>query len=472
MTYYNEQLNNRKTLELFIAKCYIFFLPLRMINPLNKVFGIFRTQAEYLDFVFLLLGCFLYIMSRKTIHINKSTTGDRVIYSFVEAVFVCGIISLVMTSYIFFSYGNYKGNSCYVASTKMILNYVQYIFMLAYGKYVISIITPKQIFKILHASIVCLLIIGLIQLAVRFGAFPTTFYDILARILHLCNRYGEISLTTEEPSHAALLFGAIILPYYYTKFLMDERIPRGHILELLLWFVLILLCESSTAYAIFGIETGVMLIWLVTKRNTSISLKIFTFIVSFFMVIVFINPNIIDSFFDIDFTYLFYNKAFDIGNQSTASRYLGIYANILIFLRFPILGCGNGLQGYFYSDYSYLINGKLLDDSTIKLFSGSLDSIANGTTFLSGILSGWGTIGIILFLRFFIKSVKSIKKQKASCLNYYYFYYIALLGILIGGLKSEFVGMPYIWFALSIPCVNFSLYDNKLYKEDGSEQNN
>lgn len=445
-----------KKKESFIAKCYIFFLPLRMLLPLSPVFGIFGAQAEYFDFIFLILGCIEYIVVYRTISIRKSGIGDRVMRSFLEAVIVCTLLSIIMTLYIFFTYGNYKGNSCFIASGKMILNFVQYAIMIAYSRHILSTIPLQKVLRIIHASIRFLLIIGIIQGAVKFGLIPGSFYTILANILNLTPRLGEISLTVAEPSHAAMIIGIIILPFYFSKLLHGEKFSVLEIIELILWYALTILCESSTAYAILGVETAVILIWLTWKKNTGTGLKVLVIFLSVLFAVVMLAPEIIDSITGINFSYLLFNKMLDLGNQSTASRYLAIYANLLIFIRFPLFGCANGLQGYFYENYRYILNGKIVDESTLELFTGSLGSIANGTAFFAGILSGWGLVGLLLFVRFFIKSIKSIINQMKGSL-YFYFYCIAFIGILFSGIKSEYVGIPFIWFVLSIPTLNYEI---------------
>ena len=440
-----------------IAKCYIFFLPFRMITILTGVFSIFGALAYYFDFVFLLLGALSYLINyRGIIPYREKTMAGNVLWSFVEALIIFMFFSAIMSMYVSIYYNTYGVREIYSASFKMIINFIFYLAMIAYGRHIFSVLAINSVYSVLHKSILFLIIIGYVQFFNKIGVNLNGLYSILQRTINLSKLSSDICLTTMEPSHAAMVIGTIVLPYYLSFLLSNCQISLGQVIEFALWIPLILISGSSTMYIICGIEIVFAVVWLIFKQNVSFCIKILSILIGGILIIVLNNPGIIDKLFNMNFSYLLLEKLTDLGNQSTASRSLALIVNFYIFLRFPIIGCGNGLQGCFYSDYSYLMSGMVLDESVVQLLSGTLDGIANGCTFFSGILSGWGIIGVLLFLRFLLKSVYCVRNKKDKMGLLYYFYILAFIGVLISGIKSEFVGLPYIWFIFAIPTVDFT----------------
>ena len=442
-----------------IAKLFIFLLPFRMLTALGVINNIFGAMADYLSFLIHFIGIILILLNgvaNGKIRIKK----DNVFSFFCSMVLVFMLTSFIMAGVIYIRFGNYNGNSPFVAVLKLSLDFVQYILIIFYCKNVFLLLSYSEINKCIHGSIVCLLIIGYLQLFIYLGMQTLLpFYKKLANILNLSTVMPTqaISLTLSEPSHAAILLGVYVIPFYMSQLLYTTERRVRLLIELLLWIPIIFFTQSTSTYLIVFSGVGVAMLIALFRRKTSALLRIFCLICLIGVLTIIINPEIIDTALGINFSYLLTDKVFNLSDQSTASRMVPLVVDWNVFLEYPLFGCGNGLQGYFYQYFSpSWVNHVHLDASVRTLLGGNGSGIANGVLFFPAVLSGYGVIGTVLMVVFFIKCLKKIIKNREQYRSFYYFYIIAFVPLLISGFKSEFVGIYYIWFVLSLPMVEIN----------------
>ena len=234
-------------MERTIAKLFIIFLPLRMISLLTPVTSVFGMQAESFSSIFLMFGIILLMVSnRGKVTINRDTNGE---FFFWEMIFVFAIISLVMSIYISLRYGNYNGNSPYVAVLKLILDFVQYGLVILYCKRIFSCLGEEKTADCLMVATRIPLIIGYMQLLNMMGIpVLTSIYSFIASIMSLRTFTGQISLTFYEPSWAAIFISVIVIPIHMSR-IMLYRSSKSKI-ELILWLPVILMTNSTTAYVL------------------------------------------------------------------------------------------------------------------------------------------------------------------------------------------------------------------------------
>lgn len=435
-------------MERTIAKLFIILLPLRMLSILTPITSVFGMQAESFSVIFLVCGL-LYILISNRGRIFTRRDANNSLF-FWKMIIVFAIISIIMSVYVSFRYGNYNGNSPYIAVLKLILDFIQYGLVMIYCKRIIVCLGKEKTADYLLVATRIPLIIGYMQIAEMLAApVLSSVYKSLAAVLSLRTFPTQISLTFYEPSWAAMFISIIVIPIHMSRIMLLRS--NKSIIELLLWLPLILMTKSTTAYILVFVSFGTAIIrMLFVNYNGRKNIKVFALATVIIGVIILLNIDAIDRIFGFNFSYLVLSKLTDLSNQSTASRMIPLIGNLMIFIKFPLIGCGNGLQGYFYPELiSYNLYSNLsLDKNIHNMLAGTESSIPNGQLFIPGILSGYGIVGILLFAYFIRISLRMIKHSTGLFKE---MYMIALLPLLISGFKSEFVGILYIWFVLGLP---------------------
>ena len=432
-------------MERAIAKLFIIVLPLRMLSFLLPITSIFGMQAESLSSIILVLGllCTLY----KEMDTPRSYSDSFLYYW--KMIFVFAVISAIMSIYVVLNYGDYNGNSPFIATAKMILDFVQYGLVVVYCKRIYLVLNEDEIVRAIITSARIALIVGYLQIAhILQIPFLKIVYQVLAEPFSWRIYPDQIALTFLEPSWAAIYIAGIVIPIHMAQVIIKQSLIS--IVELILWIPVTLMTKSTTTYLLVFVALGVAVIRMLYINEYKSTVKIFAISVVSLGSIAISNIETIGEILGFDMRYALLFKTTDLSNQSTASRMIPLIGNWEIFKKFPLCGCGNGLQGYFYgelipSEYYRHLN---LDKAVYALLKGYDSSIPNGQLFFPALLSGYGLIGVILFIKFIIISINNIKGNSGILKE---MYIIALLPLMIAGFKSEFVGIIYIWFVLAIP---------------------
>ncbi len=230
------------------------------------------------------------------------------------------------------------------------------------------------------------------------GVFASS--SLLARIRH---NYGYFRFygISPEPSGNAILMVCFMAPIYGVLFwqIWKEKIKsKIEIVYICLTFLIYLffmyLTKSSSVYSAFAVF---VLFYLaiafyfseLTGRKKAIILVAVGLALLVSILIMSQIKVIADGF----------RKLFDFTNQSTLYRYSTVYNDLLIFARYPLFGCGDGNQGYFYFD-------NLAD--TVFARSGETQEalmgqsgLLNGGPTCPAYLSGYGLFGIVVGYFFF-----------------------------------------------------------------------
>ena len=456
-----------------IAYVFIFLLPFRMLWPINSITNVLGAVASFSSFVFHFFGIVLMIIDgdfkMPKPKIEKTTIGIFVLM-ILYFVFNSVIASLLMN----ITYGSYNGVSNIASTFKIVLNFIQYLMIIIYSIYAVGKLGFEKVFKVISWSLVVVLFIGYFQLILstplRYQLTP--LYSFFAKLLNLATfdftKVG-ISLTFYEPSHAAVFIGCIVLPFYISQLVYFKKNQIFNLIMFVLWLPIIVFTRSTTTYLIVAIEVlaSTILVWF--TRGIKLYIRIIFSSAIILGIIIFVFPEIVDKLTGFNFSYLLKDKLIDGGNQSTNSRYYTLFLNFEIFKHYPIFGCGNGLQGYFYSIYKNIIPSiEYIDDSSLLAYNHLGTQIANGSLFFPSVFSGYGIIGAILLFSFFTFSIYSIYKKKEKGQQVFIFYILALVSLIISGIKSDFVGIYFIWFVLSFPFCEFNIkqQQNNLIKNE------
>lgn len=440
-------------IEKLNAKLFIFFLPFRMPAALKIIRQFIGMPAEFFSLVFHLIGLLFMALRGYKDKASFNASHNRLLNFFVGMISYFAVVSLFMATYVFMEYGNYNGNSPYTATIKMIVDFIQYLFILVYCRRVFVILGVESVLNCLTLSSRVVMVVGYLQISKIYG-LPvfSVVSDGVSDFLALNKFNNQIALTLYEPSWAAIYIGVIVLPMLLARLYKKDYSVLVTVLEIALWVPIIVMTKSTTAFLLMFATFAVAIIGLLFNRNVKVFVKIFA-VFLFACGVLIINTDIVDKIVGFDFSYLLREKLFDNSNQSTAMRKLPLIGDWEIFKRFPILGCGNGLQGYFYpmlipTEYLKSVS---LDDAGRALVYGTASTIPNGQLFFPGILSGYGIIGAFIFILFLLKSFSFLKENHDRFGQFEYMYKLSLLSVLLAGIKSEFVGFYIVWFVLAIP---------------------
>lgn len=439
--------------EIFIAKIYLFLLPIRMLNILSVFTTYFKDTAKYLDFILSILGLVLILIRTViTKRFSNGTVKEKLFNFFVFMITVFNISSLFMAIIIDNKYGLYAGESSYGAVIKMDLIFIQYITMIFYNKEIFKLLGVKKIKEILSKVMVLLLILGYIQLLIMVGG---KFIEILYIKLDIFDIFVDnvsslkMPLTESEGALAGNLLAIFVLPFLAANIIMEEN-NKKYVTQMLAWIPIIIISGSLAEYllcAIFFITFGFYL--LESKKSKKMFYTILIIPIIITAISTFFFSRLPESI-QMNIEYTIMEKLTDSSNGSTVSRTtIPFKYNFGAFKEYPILGVGNGNQGFFYHeyvDYNYsLVSG------VKSSYENAANTIYNGSLLFPSIVSGYGILGIFLLIIYIFKSEKEVNKNREELDIFYYFYKIARIPFFFAGFQTLFVGTYYIWFVLSIP---------------------
>lgn len=444
-------------LQLAVAKAYIFLLPVRMISPFIVTQKYFGACAAYFDLILHLLGLVLIVISRRGIlKIGADKTSK--LFQYVVIMFIWfGISSLIMSIVMQNTFGSIANQTAYRAAFFMIVYFSQYLFIILYNKEIFKMMTVNEISSIIGKTVISLLVLGYLQIAVmNFGGVFSKAYDTvdIFDVFRNSNKLPKLVLTGSEGASAGTLIGIFVLPYLLSKLLSGIKVLK-HIIHIVLWLPVIYYTNSSTAYIVAAVDLVVFFMMFLLKKDKHPRLIISVSIVSIFTLFVVLFPSTVASVLPDEvgerIDYLLLEKATDTKNGSTVSRTIPLLVNWGAFTEYPILGVGNGNQGYFYEKYFPEWARHVAGSDVLVFLERTQNEIANGAVFFPSLLSGYGIVGMIFLICYLVMCFKIIKEKRKSLGIFYYMFFMSWAAVLFAGVQGSFEGTYYIWFILSIP---------------------
>lgn len=438
--------------EIRLAKIYLFCLPFRMFALFSFLQLAVGPLANFFDSIINIIGLFVWVQNEGSLrfHPRNSPLFRIIAYS----ILYLNISSMLMSVVMYVTYGNCNGESPFVAIIPMILFYFQYLLMFLYNIRVFAILDYATIRKVLDAVCKTLLVIGYIQVLIMHGV-GGSIYDVFAEIIGGFNkteRLPKLCLTLSEGAAAGCLMGTLIFPYLLAKINNGEK---KCIRELILWMPLLFYTHSTTAMILFAVDIVIFLV-KGKKRNVGgmIGMMATVIIIVGSLALVGKYNETGDSRSSVG--YLLFEKAFDKTNGSTISRTATFGYNWGAFTEMPIMGVGNGLQGYFYNKYFPMEYLTMEGTDIGHFYDVAQTGIANGECFLPGYLSGYGIIGVIVFLVIMLNMRNTIRIRKDHLGIFGYMFPIGAVGFFVMGLQGEAYCLYYAWFVISIPFMYFN----------------
>ena len=442
-------------LENYIAKIYLFLLPIRMISPFLGVAELFHGAALYFDFILNVLGLVVYLVEHRYKIIMSDESSNRTFKNFVITVCILNLMSLIMAIITQITKGNYAGETAFSGILGMEIYFFQYIFIIAYNKRIFHILSDSEIKKILSYSCFALMILGYYQILVL--TFGGVFKNILdtVDVFHILwpdNSMWKLSLTGKEGADAGSIFGIFVFPFLLGNLLNKEERSLAFI-QIILWIPLLVMMKSSSAYLMAMADIFGFIFCISSGKARK---KIIVFVGGIFFIILFgIFGGKLINLLPTDVKYLMFGKALDLDNGSTVARLVPLATNWRAFLEEPLIGVGNGLQGYYYIEFFPDWARNVAGSDVMTFYNTAKNQIVNGGLFFPSLLSGYGIVGAVLVFNI-IKGIKGrlVYMKKANTFAYNFFR-IAVWAIIVCGFQSEFAGNYMIWFVIGLPFMEY-----------------
>lgn len=444
--------------EIKIAKLYLFFLPFRMVTPFLFLKDIIGPLAISFDLIFHVWGLFLWFTNNKGISIGASNLS---LFNTVKnSILYLNLSSLIMAFVMYSIYGDHNGESPFSAILPMILFYFQYLFIFLYNIRVFSIVRYRDMISIFDKLCIVLLSIAFVQVAVMNG-IGGAIYDVFASIVGGFNKSADLPklcLTMSEGAGAGCVMGVFIFPYLLSRVLNGSR-SAGR--QLLLWLIPLYYTHSSTAMILFAV--GVLFtVYRILFINNSIEGRKFIWnffgyaILAVIALSVLSASGIIKSDVFDSINYLLFQKATDGSNGSAVSRTVTLAYNWGCFTEMPIMGVGNGLQGYFFNKY-FPISAFYVEGSDVGAFYEIAQTgIANGDSFLPGYFSGYGIIGLVVLFNLVSRLRSQYRSRRYNLGIFGDMFLIGSICFIPMAIQGEAYSLYFAWFVLSIPFMFFS----------------
>lgn len=233
--------------------------------------------------------------------------------------------------------------------------------------------------------------IGLVQIIYLytglaiFGGVIDVFYALgLTPSREMLVLTSRVTSVGSEPASLGQIIPGFLLPVYLYKFSI-RKLKMHEYIQLSILALISYLSFSSSV--IFGWVFVLLIMAFVSKRvslgRKVIIVLIFLGILGLLLSVVSsLNPELI-------------LKVGNLENQSTSHRYSTLVNDFYVFLKYPILGIGNGSQGFLYNDNIYgTIFHNLNASETTNLLQGE-SGVINGGAFLPAFISGYGLVGVL-----------------------------------------------------------------------------
>lgn len=414
-------------LEKLIAYLYIFLLPVDLIQLTKKYLYSMGTSASFYLHIIGMLLLFLSICKNGNIKGGKIIKANKKVFNLlVMTVILLTLSSLIMALGLHEKLGILINRDTYIASIPCIVYNLQIIMIIAYNIYIFKNISPGRIIKIVYYSIVFIIVVGLLQVVISI-----TKNDLIVKLFSFTDMLGQfgknytlasgrVNLLTMEASGAGVFINIFVIPFIITAFTY-KLIDRKKLVILLIGLIPIAVFSSSSTMIIGILVNFVFItIWYIRESPKKV-----LGVLSFDTLIITIGGFMYKDKLN-ELLYLGVYKLTDADNLSTLHRFSSIFTDMMAFMKYPILGVGNGIQGFFYIKFLPTWAFKSLESSAYYYYRTRWPGSG---AFIPTYLSGYGILGVFALVFLLISMYKSIKKVKGT--QYEWFYTWSLLSIIV-----------------------------------------
>lgn len=386
-----------------IYKLYFFCIPFGHIFnfPFND--AIHAYVPEY-AVIFMLLGLAV-LVSTSGIKFSKRLSKLWKLYG------ICVLLSVVLSVALALNSDDLIESPFHAILGDIVL-YLIFVLSVCYNSYSLThTVRFKDLIPILNLQLIILLIVGYLQfLAMRGMSLAENMYLTLCRVFALRDftwisdlERGVTFFGTEVASASLLCY--LIIPFNLVRIASTKGRTRfWYILSLALFSVLFLTSGSSSALISFLIVVGCFAL-----LRLHFPVKVLmggAFVAGMTIAILYSVSFGFGSRRDMDddrssFNYILAGKLFDTNNRSTLTRASTVINDMRIFYNQPLIGCGNGNQGFYYNEN---VPAWMDESDEVGIIRKTIPN--GGGNFFPSYLSGFGILGIIFLILFLTRYFK------------------------------------------------------------------
>lgn len=407
--------------NVLIYKLYFLCIPFGHIFnfPFND--AIHAYVPEY-AVIFMLLGLAV-LASTSGIKFSKRLSKLWKLYG------ICVLLSVVLSAVLALNSDDLI-ESPFRAILGDVVLYLIFVLSVCYNSYSLThTVRFKDLIPIFNLQLVILLIVGYLQfLAMRGVSMAESIYLMLCRVFALkdftwiSDLERGITFFGSEVASASLLC-YLIIPFNLIRIASTKGQTRfWYILSLFLFSVLFLTSGSSSALISFLIVVGAFA--LIRLHFPVKALMAGAFVAGMSIAILYSVSFGFGTRRDVDddrssFNYILTGKLFDTSNRSTLTRASTVINDMRIFYNQPLIGCGNGNQGFYYNEN---VPAWMDESDEVGMIRKMIPN--GGGNFFPSYLSGFGILGVIFLIIFLTRYMKwienSILGRNESLLNLFY----------------------------------------------------
>lgn len=317
--------------------------------------------------------------------------------------------------------------------------------------YLFNTIGPKGLDAVLEAFTVVVIVVGCIQ-ALSVLGLP---------LYGLINRAGlfqeiikdRISTIGMEPSTNGGIICMLALPFVVSKIGLGASF-RFRVYAALLVALIFFVSSSQCYIAFFALLVGCLFLYARPKvRRSSVVLAclVGVFICCAILVLMVSGGDLLKSEPVQKLNYYLFEKVSDKSNASTINRTSTLINDLIVFSHFPLFGCGDGIQGFFFNEN--VSNHAITSGSQelANLMAGKSGVVGPGC-FITAILSSFGIVGFILFTRGLVRTLAEARRCRRGMAGYYEMTLLSLAAALpMGFIGISFNGSWQFYVILAIP---------------------
>ena len=351
----------------------------------------------------------------------------------IEKIFSYGIIIILFSSLLYFSialiqqpfFDGYKNSSplsvYFFSLLKYLYDFVAVLFLVFFA----SLLTKKEIIGAIYSMIVIWFILSISQF-ILFKTKNTTLgnvYDFID-FLHIIPD-SKLFLTqpsfraygfSREPASSWIFFSVFCVPFLTAQLFQEKDLKRKILNGLFLTIVLlsVFLTKSPTCFlgVFFSIFASFSFLYVdkkIHKNTLFIFLGAFAFVVLLCFIIPYTRKILLEQII-----YRFINGS----DNSSADRYSSLYSNILIFIKSPIFGCGDGLQAFYY--FENMIDSGFAQNYGVYSQYYRNSELLTGGSALPSLIGGFGLFGITGLYLLCKINLKLCSKNKDNLISIFY----------------------------------------------------
>lgn len=445
--------------EKIIFKLYIYFLPVTAIDIFN---GKLYSISNSFSFIFHIMGIMMLIIRYRNIKIRN----NRILNYTTIFIITLNILSLIMAIYLHDDLGTLLGRDTYKAIIPHLIYYFQILFAFYYNYLMFKKFESHEIQKWIFNSIKIFIFISYIQIFLLLinNTNLTAIYQNIEKILGIEANFpfnNRVRALNKEPADMGGLLSIYILPFVLSNILKYPK-NKKYLLVLILLCPIVFYSKSTATYIGFMIVL-LYFSYMYCKNSSSNLLRVLKLMYSSILIMIILyfihingiinfsttsnlNVNSTEQFYG--FKYLLFEKFTDSSNSSTIHRNSSLYTNIEAFKNYPLLGVGNGNQGFFY--IRYFPEWAFSSYESVNTYLGKNGWPGSGT-FLPTYISSYGGIGLLLLMIYVVMIKQNMIKLQKKNIIFYNMYKLGIIAFIpLSIISTNIIGIYYIIFVFSL----------------------